>query len=42
MNGMNRTVTDSAGKTAVCGVERSSAVTTATVADLDGRTACAR
>ena len=42
MNGVNRTVTDSDGKTAACGVERSSAVTTATVADLNGRTASAR
>lgn len=42
MSGMARTVTDSDGKTAVCGVERSSAVTTATVANLNGRTASAR
>ena len=42
MNGMKRTVTNSDDKTAVCGVERSSAVTTATVADLNGRTASAR
>lgn len=42
MNGMNRTVTDSDGKTAVCGIERGSAVTTATVANRNGRTASAR
>ena len=42
MNGMNRTVTDSDGRTAVGGVERSSAVMTATVANLNGRTASAR
>lgn len=42
MNGMNRTVTDFDGKAAVCGFERSSAVMTATVANLNGRTASAR
>lgn len=42
MSGMARTVTDSDGKTAGCGVERSSAVTTATAANLNGRTASAR
>jgi hypothetical protein len=42
MNGMNRTVTYADGKTAACGVERSSAVTTATVANLNGRAASAR
>lgn len=42
MNGMNRTVTDSDGGTAACGDERSSAVMTATVTSLNGRTASAR